>query len=274
MARVMTTNRQPGYSKHLAGSGRKIHGRIGPVTEHREGGRSLCPELLGGEQQPGARLETRGRRDNVVRGTTPNKPLPPTGGVAAYVMLTGALSSWVRGFSGWGSWSGMGGEGEAASRQEGCLNLPMSPDSSEGPRILTGPAGRAFVLSGGFLGGTLAGGWLGLVAAFVSGLAVSDPPRFPGEDLAAVLAAGVLATLYAFVYWANGRSTRNNLHFIAVFAALVVLFSVDSTGAIPLLASLPALLVVLLFALAAVRRSALLRLAGLVLGPFTRSRVC
>lgn len=40
----------------------------------------------------------------------------------------------------------------------------------------------------------------------------------------------------------------------------------DSTGAVPLLAPLPALLVGLLFALAAVRRSPLLCLAGLVLG--------
>ncbi|MBA3390623.1 MAG: hypothetical protein H0U02_14920 [Rubrobacter sp.] len=40
----------------------------------------------------------------------------------------------------------------------------------------------------------------------------------------------------------------------------------DSAGVVPLLAPLPALLVGLLFALAAVRRSPLLRLAGLSLG--------
>ena len=140
--------------------------------------------------------------------------------------------------------------------------------------------GRAFVLFGGFLAGTLAGGWLGLVAAFVSGLAASDPTRFPGEDLlAAVLAVGVLFTLCAPVRraaesgieppgraGAEGRVARNALLLSATFAALVVLLSVDSTGAVSLLAPLPALLVGLLFALAAVRRSALLRLAGLSLG--------
>jgi hypothetical protein len=46
----------------------------------------------------------------------------------------------------------------------------------------------------------------------------------------------------------------------------VVLLSVDSAGVVPLLAPLPALLVGLLFALATVRRSPLLRLAGLSLG--------
>ncbi|HVF01092.1 MAG TPA: hypothetical protein VNA27_07105 [Rubrobacteraceae bacterium] len=70
----------------------------------------------------------------------------------------------------------------------------------------------------------------------------------------------------ALVYRAGGRSACNDLLFVAGFAAFVVLLSVDSTGAAPLLAPLPALLVALLFALAAVRRSALLRLAGLSLG--------
>ena len=143
-----------------------------------------------------------------------------------------------------------------------------------------GGGARAFVLFGGFLAGTLAGGCLGLVAAFVSGLATSDPPRFPGEDLVAAVVAGViLATLCALVYRAagsgteppgraraEGRSVRNDLIFSACFAAFVVLLSVDSTGAVPLLAPLPALLVALLFALAAVRRGPLLRLAGLSLG--------
>jgi hypothetical protein len=41
---------------------------------------------------------------------------------------------------------------------------------------------------------------------------------------------------------------------------------VDSTGAVPLLAPLPALLVAFLFTLAAVLRSPFLRLAGLLLG--------
>lgn len=65
---------------------------------------------------------------------------------------------------------------------------------------------------------------------------------------------------------AEGRGTRNDLLFVVVFAAFMVLLSVDSAGAVPLLAPLPALLVALLFALAAVRRSPRLHLAGLVLG--------
>lgn len=69
-------------------------------------------------------------------------------------------------------------------------------------------------------------------------------------------------------YQVGARSARNDLLFVAAFAAFVVLLSVDSTGGIPLLAPLPALLVALLFALAAVRRSVLLRLAGLCLGTF------
>ncbi len=145
----------------------------------------------------------------------------------------------------------------------------------------TSPAGhgRAFVLFGGFLAGTIAGGWLGLVVAFVSGLASSGPARFPGEDLvAAVLAGAVLAAVCALVRRAGGgvgppardraegKGSRNDLLFSAVFAAFVVVLSVDSRGAIPLLAPLPAFVVGLLFALAAVRRSLLLRLVGLSLG--------
>ena len=127
--------------------------------------------------------------------------------------------------------------------------------------------GRAIVLFGGFLAGTLAGGWLGLVIAFVSELASSGPPRFPGEDLLAVaVAVGALAALCSLVYRAGGTYVRNDLILVAVFAAFVVLRSVDSAGAVPLLAPLPVLLVALLFALAAVRRSPRLHLAGLVLG--------
>lgn len=76
----------------------------------------------------------------------------------------------------------------------------------------------------------------------------------------------MLAALCALVYRADGRSARNDLLFVTAFAAFVVLLSVDSTGAIPLLAPLPALLVTFVFALAAVRWSALLRFAGLSLG--------
>ncbi len=46
----------------------------------------------------------------------------------------------------------------------------------------------------------------------------------------------------------------------------MVLLSVDSAGAIPLLAPLPELLVTLLFAVSAVRSSPLLRLAGIASG--------
>ena len=60
---------------------------------------------------------------------------------------------------------------------------------------------------------------------------------------------------------AEGKDARNDLLFSAAFATFVVLLSVDSTGKVPLFAPLPALLVALLFALAAVRRS-LLTTAG------------
>jgi hypothetical protein len=114
---------------------------------------------------------------------------------------------------------------------------------------------------------TLVGGWLRLVVAFITDISVSDPPRFPGEDIVAViLASTILAALCALVHRAGGRSARNDLFFAASFAAFVVLFSIDATGMIPLLTPLPALLVALLLALAAVRRSVLLRLAGLFLG--------
>ena len=135
------------------------------------------------------------------------------------------------------------------------------------PAVPRGRRGRAFILFGGFFAGTVAGGWLGLVAAFVSGLALSDSPRFPGEDLLAVaIAGGGLFLLCNLVYRTGGRSARNDLLFAATFSAFVVLLSIDSAGAIPLLTPLPALLVAFLFALAAVRGSPLLRLAGLVLG--------
>jgi len=144
-----------------------------------------------------------------------------------------------------------------------------------------GDRSRAFILFGGFLAGTVAGGWLGLIVAFVSGLASSAPARFPGEDLAAVVvASGVLWAASVLVRRAGGgigppardraegKGARNDLLFVACFAAFVVLYSVDSAGAIPILSLFPALLVALVFALAAIRRSLLLRLAGLSLGVF------
>ncbi len=64
---------------------------------------------------------------------------------------------------------------------------------------------------------------------------------------------------------AEGKGVRNDLLFAATFAAFVVVLSVDSRGAIPLLALLLALVMALLFTLAAVRKSLLLRIAGLSL---------
>ncbi|MDX5895291.1 hypothetical protein [Rubrobacter radiotolerans] len=88
--------------------------------------------------------------------------------------------------------------------------------------------GRTFILCGGYLGGALAGAWLGLVAAFVLGVAPSDPPRFLGEDLvAALVAASVLVVLVALVRRVDGRgrAAALGLLFAASFAALDVLCS-------------------------------------------------
>ena len=118
------------------------------------------------------------------------------------------------------------------------------------------------------------------MVAFATGIAASDPLRLPGEDVVAAILAGVILTaLCALVdraaesgteppgrARAEGWSARNDLLFSAAFATFAVLYSVDSLGEIPLLAPLPALLVALMFAVAAVRRSSLLRLAGLFLG--------
>jgi hypothetical protein len=40
-------------------------------------------------------LRNRARRDRFVRGTVPNKPLPPTGGLPVYVAVTGSLLAGV-----------------------------------------------------------------------------------------------------------------------------------------------------------------------------------
>lgn len=72
--------------------------------------------------------------------------------------------------------------------------------------------GRAFVLFGGFLTGTLTGGWLGLVAVFVSGIAASGPPRFSGEDfVAAVVTVGVLWAVSILVSTLVIDTTLKNL---------------------------------------------------------------
>jgi len=53
------------------------------------------------------------------------------------------------------------------------------------------------LLCAAYLVGGLAGAWLGLAAATVTGMAVSEPPRFPGED--AVDAAYLNLLLYAYL---------------------------------------------------------------------------
>ncbi len=59
-------------------------------------------------------------------------------------------------------------------------------------------AGRTFLLVAAFATVALAGTWLGAVAAVTTGMALSGPARFPGEDLAAALAAALgLAVMYA-----------------------------------------------------------------------------
>lgn len=57
--------------------------------------------------------------------------------------------------------------------------------------------GRTFLLCAAYLAAGLAGAWLGLAAATVTGMAVSEPPRFPGED--AVAAADLNLLLYAYL---------------------------------------------------------------------------
>ncbi len=177
---------------------------------------------------------------------------------------------------------------------------------------MSGEAGavRTFVLVAGFVCGALAGAWLGFVAAFVSGIAPSGPARFPGEDLAAALAAVVaVAASYAVVRRTVGRPAALGLLFVAAYAALDLLWflylfaprevlcyvlppepradvgpnvllaarqegavpecrSVQSSPFSPKLAAamVPAALVALLLCSAAVRRSALLQLAGLGAG--------
>jgi hypothetical protein len=140
----------------------------------------------------------------------------------------------------------------------------------------SGRPGRIFVLFDGFL----AGSWLGLVVAFVPGIATPIRPTSTVKNLVATVVVGaVLATLCVLVYHAaesgteppgriraEGQSARNGLLFSARFVAFVVLLSVDITAAVPLVAPLPALLVALLFVLSAVHRSLSLRLAGLVFG--------
>ncbi len=87
--------------------------------------------------------------------------------------------------------------------------------------------GRTFILSVvGFLGGALAGAWLGLVVAFVSGMAPSDLACFPSEDLAAALVAALwLAALNALVRRTDEHVSSLGLLFVVAFAALDLLCS-------------------------------------------------
>lgn len=95
-------------------------------------------------------------------------------------------------------------------------------------RKTLGPQGRTFVLCMGFLGAVFAGWWLGLLVAFVTGVVPLDPPRFPGEYLAAMLLAYfLLALLTAHVHRVdgNGRGTALGLLFLSSFATLDLLCS-------------------------------------------------
>lgn len=87
-------------------------------------------------------------------------------------------------------------------------------------------AGRTFLLAAAFAAVALAGAWLGLVAAVAADMVLSGPARFPGEDLAAVIAAAVaIAAAYALVRRAVGRLAALNLLFVAAYAALDLLCS-------------------------------------------------
>lgn len=64
------------------------------------------------------------------------------------------------------------------------------------------------------------------MAAFAASMALSGPARFPGEDLAAALAAPVaIAAAYAIVRRAAGRFSALGLLFVAAYAALDLLCS-------------------------------------------------
>jgi len=170
-------------------------------------------------------------------------------------------------------------------------------------------AGRTLLLVAGFVCGALAGAWLGLVAAILSGMVVSNHPRFPGEDFVAALAAAViLAVVYVVVRRADGRLSALDLLFVAAYAAFNILCSLylflpreflcfvpgpelpAEAGTNVLLAlrqepvpacrvstpwflspelaaaMFPAALVTVLVCLSEVRRSTLLRSAGLIAG--------
>lgn len=140
--------------------------------------------------------------------------------------------------------------------------------------VLAG-GGRTFILVTAFISSTLAGTWLGAVAAFVSGTVPVGPPRFPGEDLAAALAAAfTVAVACAVVRRTEGRLASFQLIFVAACAAQNFLYSLyffappEFPCFSPEIAAgmLPTLLVAFLLCYAEVRRSAPLRYAGSVTG--------
>ena len=133
---------------------------------------------------------------------------------------------------------------------------------------------RAIVLLSCFVAASGTGAWLGLAVAFISGLTSVEPPRFPSGNLAAsAFALGVLAVLCVIARRAGGigigdpararaegRSARNSLLLSATFSAFAIVLAVFVFGRVPSPSLIPAVLVALLLALAAVRCDPLLRL--------------
>lgn len=85
--------------------------------------------------------------------------------------------------------------------------------------------GRTFMLSAGFLGTVIAGYWLGIMVALITGAVSTDTPLFPGEYLAASpLPLLLLVGLYVLIRRADGRRpTALGFLFVAAFAVLNIL---------------------------------------------------
>lgn len=66
---------------------------------------------------------------------------------------------------------------------------------------------KTFLLCAAYLAAGLAGAWLGLAAATVTGMAVSEPPRFPGEARRS-RRGPELAPLRLLAHAANPRAKR------------------------------------------------------------------
>lgn len=67
---------------------------------------------------------------------------------------------------------------------------------------------RTFLLCAAYLAAGLAGAWLGLAAATVTGMAVSEPPRFPGEDAVATGELNLLLYAYLLMPQIPARKAR------------------------------------------------------------------